>query len=476
MDIIKLEDLTLSDIKSRIINLDNKFTQGTLTFTDHRETYRSFMTDYETIGFNLFTNMLMQVTGNDDVFPLYYFLIHGKNDSVSKPARDVLQVIEDHCEELLSQRMSKDLKDDLRRFQKEVQTIRLYSQLSPNSAYSMDQRSNTKYYIYKINHERRDNTVLLHVHITEAPRSEGSGFVDYYEYASKPEKYVEGQYDYLVKRLTKYEFSRHVIEEFEEITPLLEQFFAKFQEYGQALIERALAYKAVPDIKDEYLLTVEVEAQAYDKLSSLSELGKVAKMNPESLLDITNSLSDSRYSLVQSLRNRLEAYKYINEYTIFDGHGSSKKLDEGKMSINQAKSYAADWEMKESTNKDYEDYVSDALKNLNELLDNIENYDIDVYLELTRFKVNASRMLKEAFSNTYKQTLEELQYSDRWRRGALEYHLDRLAGGRETREELNNLISKWERDVDEIEMLMRRIQSDFNDCLARCAKIIEREK
>ena len=44
-DIIKLEDLTLSDIKSRIINLDNKFTQGTLTFTDHRETYRSFMTD-----------------------------------------------------------------------------------------------------------------------------------------------------------------------------------------------------------------------------------------------------------------------------------------------------------------------------------------------------------------------------------------------------------------------------------------------
>ena len=67
VDIIKLEDLTLSDIKSRIVNLDNRFTQGTLTFTDHRETYQSFMTDYETIGFNLFTNMLMQVTGDDDV-------------------------------------------------------------------------------------------------------------------------------------------------------------------------------------------------------------------------------------------------------------------------------------------------------------------------------------------------------------------------------------------------------------------------
>lgn len=476
VDIIKLEDLTLSDIKSRIINLDNKFTQGTLTFTDHCETYRSFMTDDETIGFNLFTNMLMQVTGNDDVFPLYYFLIHGKNDSVSKPARDVLQVIEDHCEELLSQRMSKDLKDDLRRFQKEVQTIRLYSQLSPNSAYSMDQRSNTKYYIYKINHERRDNTVLLHVNITEAPRSEGAGFVDYYEHASKPEKYVKGEYEYLVKRLTKYEFSRHVIEEFEEITPLLEQFFDKFQEYGQALIERALAYKAVPDIKDEYLLTVEVEAQEYDKLSGLSELGKVAKMNPESLLDITNSLSDSRYSLVQSLRNRIDVYKEINKHTIFDGRGSAKKLENGEMSINQAKVYASSHNMGESDQVSNKEYISNALENINELLEGIENSDMDVYLELTRFKVNAARAIKEAFSSTYKQTLEELQYSDNWRRFGLEYHVDRLAGGRETQEELNNFIAKWESDVDEIEALMKHIQDDFNECLVRCSKLIEGEK
>lgn len=476
VDIIKLEDLTLSDIKSRIINLDNRFTQGTLTFTDHRETYQSFMTDYETIGFNLFTNMLMQVTGDDDVFPMYYFLIHGKNDSISKPARDVLHVIEDRCEELLGERMSKELKDDLRRFQEEVQTVRLYSQLSPNSAYSMDQRSNTKYYIYKINHERRENIVLLHIHITEAPRSEGAGFVDYYEYASKPEKYVEGQYNYLVKRLTKYEFSRHVIEEFEEITPLLEQFFAKCQEYGQALIERALAYKAVPDIKDEYLLTVEVDAQEYDKLSGLSELGKVAKMNPTSLLDITNSLSDSKYSLIQSLRNRIDVYKEINKYTIFDGRGSAKKLENGEMSINQAKSYANSHDMLESYQhqKSYKDYISDTLENINKLLDGIENYDMDVYLELTRFKVNAARTIKEAFSKTYETTLQELQYSWGWEHG-LEKHINALAYGRETQDEVNMLISKLESDIDEIESLMRHIQSDFNDCLARCSKIIEGE-
>lgn len=473
-DIIKLEDLTLNDIKSRIINLDNRFAQGTLTFTNHRQTYRSFMTDYEKIGFNLFTNMLMQVTGDDDVFPLYYFLIHGKNDSISKPARDVLQVIEDHCEELLSERMPKELKDDLLRFQKEVQTIRLYSQLSPKSAHSGDQRSNTKYYIYKINHERRENIVLLHVHITEAPQSEGAGFVDRYKYTSKPENYVNGEYDYLVKRLTKYEFSRRAIAEFEEITPLLEQFFVKFQEYGQALVERAHAYKAVPDIKDEYLLTVEVDAQEYDKLAGLSELGKVAKMNPTSLLDVTNSLSDSRYSLIQSLRNNINVYKEINKHALFDGRGSAKKLENGEMSINQAKSYANSHGMLESYQhqKSYQDYISDALENINELLEGIENYDMGVYLELTRFKVNAARMIKEAFSKTYEITLKELQYSWGYEYG-LEKHINALAHGRETQDEVNALISKLESDIDEIESLMKRIQSDFNECLVQCSKMIE---
>lgn len=475
-DIIKLEDLTLEEIESRIISLDNRFTQGTVTFTDYRETYQSFSTDHDEIGLNLFTNMLMQVTGDDDVFPLYYFLIHDKNDSISKPARNALQVIEDYCDELLNTRVSKESKDTLRRFQEEVHAVRCYSDLSLTSAYSMDDRSNTKYYIYNVNQERKDNVVLLHVHITEAPRSEGAGFVDYYKHVAQPEKYAEGSYEYVVKRLTQYEFSRRTLAEFEDIAPLLEQFFTKYQEYCQALIERAHTYKAVPDIKDEYLLTVEVDAYEYDKLTGLSELGKVAKMKPTSLLDITNSLSDSRYSLIQSLRNNIDVYKEINKHTLFDGRGSAKKLENGEMSISQAKTYANSHRMLESYQhqKSYQDYISDALENINELLEGIENYDMDVYLELTRFKVNAARMIKEAFSKTYEITLKELQYSWGYEYG-LEKHINALAYGRETRDDLNTLINKWEGDIDEIEALMRRIQSDFNDCLARCAKMIEGE-
>ena len=199
-------------------------------------------------------------------------------------------------------------------------------------------------------------------------------------------------------------------------------------------------------------------------------------MNPESLLDITNSLSDSRYSLVQSLRNRIDVYKEINKHTIFDGRGSAKKLENGEMSINQAKVYASSHNMGESDQVSDKEYISNALENINELLEGIENSGMDVYLELTRFKVNAARAIKEAFSSAYKQTLEELQYSDNWRRFGLEYHVDRLAGGRETQEELNNFIAKWESDVDEIEALMKHIQDDFNECLVRCSKLIEGEK
>ena len=41
VDIIKLEDLTLNDIKSRIISLDNRFTQGEIEFTDRYGVYNS---------------------------------------------------------------------------------------------------------------------------------------------------------------------------------------------------------------------------------------------------------------------------------------------------------------------------------------------------------------------------------------------------------------------------------------------------
>lgn len=476
VDIIKSEDLSLEEIQSRIINLDNRFAQGEFRFVDHDIAYDSFMGPNQTEGLSEFTHLLTQQMSSDKIFPEYSFDMHVDLTS-SRPAGEALLAIIGYCEELLNTRTSREVKKALRYILKKLDEECPYDYLISDShwhGHNVDRVC----YTYLVTSEQKENSVLLHVRLAQAPVSEDDGDWDVNELVDFAKERIErmyggfGGFDTILKNN---DYIQLITSEFDEVAALIENFFDKLHDYCLLMIERTQSYKPIPKIDNEYLCTVELSKHEFDCLVGLSKVSEIADMHPNALNDITNSLEGVHYKFIQSLRDRLNVYKHINEYTIFDGHGSPKKLEDGKMSINQAKSYATDWEMKESTNKDYEDYVSDTLENLNELLDNIENYDIDVYLELTRFKVNASRMLKEAFSNTYKQTLKELQWSNRYDRSGLEEHLYDLDSGRETQDELNALINKWESDIDEIEALMRRIQSDFNDCLARCSKMIEGE-
>lgn len=473
VDIIKSEDLSLEEIQSRIINLDNRFAQGEFRFVDHDIAYDSFMGPNQTEGLSEFTHLLTQQMSSDSIFPEYSFDIHVDLNS-SSPAGEAFLAIKERCEELFNTRQSRELKEALRYILKKIDEECSYDYLLSEShwyGYNVDRVC----YTYLVNSEQQENSVLLHVYLTQSPVSEDHTQRDVNKLVSLTKERIErmhdgfGGFETILKNNDRI---RLIASEFDDVAALIEDFFNKLHDYCFLMIERTQSYKPIPKIENEYLFTVELSSHEHDCLVGLSKVSKIADIHPNALNDITNSLEGVHYKFIQSLRDRLSVYKHINEYAIFDGHGSPKKLDNGEMSINQAKSYATDWEMKESTNKDYEDYVSDALENLNELLDNIENYDINVYLELTRFKVNASRMLKEAFSNTYKQTLNELQWSNRYDRSGLEEHLYDLAYGRETQEELNNLISKWESDVDDIEVLMKHIQDDFNECLVRCSKLI----
>lgn len=117
VDIIKLEDLTLDEIKSRIVSLDSRFAQGTIGFTDRDGAYNSLSGRYVAKGIDVFTNLLTQTTGKGIVFPYYCFVTHRDKQS-SKPAREVLQTIENYCKELLRTHISNDLKSDLRGFVK----------------------------------------------------------------------------------------------------------------------------------------------------------------------------------------------------------------------------------------------------------------------------------------------------------------------------------------------------------------------
>ena len=198
-------------------------------------------------------------------------------------------------------------------------------------------------------------------------------------------------------------------------------------------------------------------------------------MEPRDLLDITDSFNKSIYGFMYPLRKRIDVYKTINSYTLFDGQGSAKQLKNGEMSIAQAKKYADEHGLGEINYREPSTYVSGRLENIVELLDYIGNCDAKVYADLTRFKVKATNMLKDAFLKTYAITLKELQYSYDGGYG-LETHIDALASGRETQDDVNALISKLESDVDAIEVLMKQIQDEFDKCLVRCAKIIKGEK
>ena len=105
VDIIKLEDLTLNDIKSRIISLDNRFTQGTIGFTDRYGVYNSLSGKYSEKGINLFTSLLTQLTGRNAVFPYYHVITH-KDPQSSKPACDTLDLIDEYCKELLKTQLT----------------------------------------------------------------------------------------------------------------------------------------------------------------------------------------------------------------------------------------------------------------------------------------------------------------------------------------------------------------------------------
>lgn len=69
VNIIKSEDLTLDEIKSRIISLDSRFAQGEFRFVKHSYAYDSFMGPNQTEGLSEFTHLLTQRANSQSIYP-----------------------------------------------------------------------------------------------------------------------------------------------------------------------------------------------------------------------------------------------------------------------------------------------------------------------------------------------------------------------------------------------------------------------
>lgn len=145
------------------------------------------------------------------------------------------------------------------------------------------------------------------------------------------------------------------------------------------------------------------------------------------------------------------------------------------MSVAQAMTYLKDHELS-LREWSPQKYFNKFLENVEQLLEAFENNDLRLYLKVTEFKVKALRALKATVLGEYYSTLEDLFYdSSSFHIEGLEKPFKEFERGEITQDEIRAKFAKYHQDIDEIESLMRHIQSDFNDCLARCSKIIEGE-
>ena len=85
-----------------------------------------------------------------------------------------------------------------------------------------------------------------------------------------------------------------------------------------------------------------------------------------------------------------------------------------------------------------------------------------------------------AILGDYYETLDKLHHKKSGYRqpdvnGNLTELFTAFEQGEITQDEIKAKIAKYTKDIDDLEVLLIQLQHEFNDCLARCSKIIEGE-
>ena len=140
-----------------------------------------------------YTHLLTQRANSQSIYPDYSFDMH-VDLSGSRPAGEALLAIISYFEELLKTRASKELKDALRYILKKLDEECPYDYLISDShwnGYNVDR----VYYTYLVNSEQKENSVLLHVHLTQAPVSEDHTQRDVNKLVVLTKDRIESMYD-----------------------------------------------------------------------------------------------------------------------------------------------------------------------------------------------------------------------------------------------------------------------------------------
>lgn len=485
-DIIKLEDLTLDDVKSRIKSLDPAFTENNLSFT-HTDTIKS---PNHSDATDIFIETLIINSASRYIYPLFGRTIKAILDKILSYSSDrVVSSLTDACEELTNEieRLSKhttfygDNNDTeiYRQIIKVCESCKRHLHSFMTNAEDFDEVS----YDYSTKTEFDDDNVNIHVYLSSADLSSSRKTVSSLKYIRDYVNNASSELANLERLLTDSDASQHLLERSHNYANLSNVFISKFKVFLSELDANAQSIKSMPSFYSKYLLTIQATRQRLNKSHNVSIVANKSNMYPGQLRDLFKTYTDASLGLntmgnIKELRRRLDYCNYVLNHELFVGRSSSKLLEEGKMSVSYALRYFNNCELEHCSPKDY---LESSLYNLDDLLKEFEDSNLRVYLKLTEFNTRAQKALRLAILGDYYETLDKLHHKKSGYRhpdvnGNLTELFTAFEQGEITQDEIKAKIAKYTKDIDDFEVLLIQLQHDFEDCLAECAKIIEGEK
>ena len=337
-------------------------------------------------------------------------------------------------------------------------------------------------YCYSTKTEFDDDNVNIHVYLSRVDLSSNRKAVSLLKYIRDYINSASSELVSLEQLITNSEASQRLLEHSSNYASLSDAFIRKFKMFLSDLDENVQSIKPAPSFYSKYLLTIQTTRQRLNSSHDVSIVTNKANMHPGQLRDLFKTYTDASLGLntmgnIKELRRRLDYCNYVLNHELFIGRSSSKLLEEGKMSVSYALRYFNNCELEHCSPKDY---LESSLYNLDDLLEEFEDSNLQVYLKLTEFKTHAQKVLRMAILGDYYETLDKLHHKKSGYRqpdvnGNLTELFTAFEQGEITQDELKAKIAKYTKDIDDFEVLLIQLQRDFEDCLAECAKIIEGE-
>lgn len=485
VDIIKLEDLTLDEVKSRIKSLDPAFTENNLSFT-RANTIKSPNHSDTT---DLFIETLIINSASRYIYPLFSRTIKTTLDQILSYSSDhVVSSLTDACEELTSEveRASKcatfdgdnDDTDVYRQIVTACESCKCRLRSFITNVENFDEAS----YRYSTKTEFDDDNVNIHVYLSPVDLSSNHTTISPLKYIRDYVDIASSELVSLEQLITNSEASQRLLEHSSNYANLSDTFISKFKMFLSDLDANIQSIKPAPPFYSKYLLTIQATRQRLNPVHNVSIITNKSNMYPGQLRDLFKTYTDASIGLntmgnIKELRRRLDYCNYVLNHELFVGRSSSKLLEEGKMSVSYALRYFNNCELEHCSPKSY---LDSSLYNLDDLLEEFENSNLQVYLKLTEFKTLTQKALRLAILGDYYETLDKLHHKKSGYRqpdvnGNLTELFTAFEQGEITQDEIKAKIAKYTKDIDDLEALLVQLQREFEDCLAECAKIIEGE-